>query len=91
MRVKAVLVLLFAGVTLSTPAVSQEGHPLTGSWYGERGPESDRNQITLVMSWDGNEVTGIMDPGPNTTPIRVTLDSRNWTVRIEPAAVPAAR
>ena len=90
MRLKAVLVLLLAGVPISTPAIAQEGHPLTGSWYGDRGPESDRSQITLVMSWDGTDVTGILNPGPNTTPVTVTLDSRNWTVRIEPAGPDAA-
>ena len=56
---------------------------MTGTWYGDWGPGAQGNQITLVMSWDGEDVHAIMNPGPETTPITVTLDSTNWTVHIE--------
>ncbi len=84
MRVKAAyLFFLLAGLAISMPASAQEGHPLTGTWYGDWGPGAQGNQITIVMSWDGEDVTAIMNPGPDTTPITVTLDSTNWTVHIE--------
>ena len=36
------------------------------------------------MNWDGKSVTGIINPGPDSTPIgSVLLDVTNWTVRIE--------
>jgi len=77
--------LLFAGCVLMLPLFAQEGHPLTGTWYGDWGPTpTHRNQITVVMSWDGKSVTGIINPGPDVIPIRVAiLDSTKWTVHIE--------
>ena len=90
MRLKAILILLLIVVTPLGLVMAQEGHPLTGTWYGRMGLESGPNQITLVMSWDGDEVSGVLNPGPNTTPITVTLNSENWTVRIEPVGRDAA-
>jgi hypothetical protein len=77
----AFLVLL----TLSTSGLTQEGHPLTGTWYGDWGTsQTQRTQITVVMSWDGKKVNGIIDPGPDSAPLTaVTLDSTKWTVHLE--------
>ena len=86
MRSKVICsLLLFAGCVLMLPLFAQEGHPLTGTWYGDWGPTpTHRNQITVVMSWDGKSVTGIINPGPDVIPIRVAiLDSTKWTVHIE--------
>jgi hypothetical protein len=64
---------MFLGLTLS--AVAQEGHPMTGAWYGEYGTGAARKDVTLLMKWDGKTVTGIMNPGPGSTPITsVVLD-----------------
>ncbi|HEX4279083.1 MAG TPA: hypothetical protein VHZ74_27195 [Bryobacteraceae bacterium] len=67
-----------------TVALAQQGHPLTGTWTGDWGPSStQRNQITLVMNWDGRNVTGIINPGPDAIPLAsVFVDVTNWTVRI---------
>jgi hypothetical protein len=64
---------------------AQEGHPLTGTWAGDWGPSAtQRNRVTLVMNWDGQNVTGIINPGPEAIPITsVYTDVTNWTVRIE--------
>src|SRR2546425_5709307 len=64
---------------------AQEGHPLTGTWSGDWGPTgTQRNHVTLVMNWDGKNVTGIINPGPDAIPLAsVFLDVTNWTVRIE--------
>jgi hypothetical protein len=36
------------------------------------------------MNWDGKNVTGILNPGPDSIPIAsIYLDVTNWTVRIE--------
>ena len=74
--------LAFFGVVSS---LAQQGHPLTGTWSGDWGASAaQRNQVTLVMNWDGKNVTGIINPGPDSTPITsVYLDVTNWTVRIE--------
>ncbi|HEX4999344.1 MAG TPA: hypothetical protein VFY29_14040 [Terriglobia bacterium] len=48
------LALLTAGFFAVAPrAVAQEGHPLSGSWYGEWG--KDAEQVTFIMKWDDKE------------------------------------
>jgi hypothetical protein len=37
----------------------------------------------MVLSWDGKNVTGIANPGPDAIPLKVTLDSTKWAVHIE--------
>jgi hypothetical protein len=89
MRVKVFCLLsVMAALVLTLSAFAQEGHPLTGVWYGDWGPSAThRNQITIIMEWNGKAVTGIIDPGPDAIPIKsATLDSKTWTVRIEAEA-----
>jgi hypothetical protein len=64
---------------------AQEGHPLVGTWYGDWGPSANqRNDVTIVMNWDGKSISGMINPGPNAIPFKVaTLDSGKWTVHIE--------
>src|SRR5215467_5943196 len=66
-------------------ASAQEGHPLTGTWSGDWGATAtQRNHLTLVLSWDGKNVTGTINPGPDAIKLgSVNLDVTNWTVRIE--------
>jgi hypothetical protein len=66
-------------------AQAQEGHPLAGTWYGDWGPSANqRNDVTLVMSWDGKTISGTINPGPGAVPFKLaTLDSSTWTVHIE--------
>jgi hypothetical protein len=77
--------LLLACMAICAPVFPQQGHPLTGTWSGDWGATStQRNQITFVMNWDGKNVTGLINPGPDSIPIAsVFLDVSNWTVRIE--------
>lgn len=43
-----------------------------------------RTQITFVLNWDGKNVTGIINPGPDSIPISsVFVDVTKWAVRIE--------
>ena len=81
---------LFAGCVLAclvfgASASAQEGHPLTGTWGGDWGPNATtRTHLTFVMNWDGKNVTGSINPGPDSiTLTSVYLDVSNWTVRFE--------
>ena len=58
---------------------------MTGTWTGDWGPSAtQRNHVTIVMNWDGANVTGTINPGPDSTPIAsVFVDVTTWTVRIE--------
>src|SRR5213594_1749830 len=74
-------------VCLAVPffALAQEGHPLTGTWSGDWGPTAaQRNHLTIVMNWDGKNVTGLINPGPDAILLgSVFLHVTNWTIRID--------
>jgi hypothetical protein len=83
------VVALIVSVILAGPPIgtarAQEGHPLSGTWAGEWGAANGtRTHVTLVMAWDGQAVTGLINPGPDAIPLtRVTVDWSTWTLRIE--------
>jgi hypothetical protein len=83
--IKIAAVVSLGVVVLMGVAFGQEGHPLVGTWSGDWGPTpTHRNQVTIVMNWDGKNVVGIINPGPDVIPMKVvTLDSTKWTVHIE--------
>jgi hypothetical protein len=81
-RVFSVMCLL---ASLALTGAAQEGHPLTGSWSGNWGPNpTQRNNITVVMEWEGEKIGGFVLLGTTSIPIsNVTLDVAKWTVRLE--------
>jgi len=85
MRLKAVILFgVLAATALAISAPAQEGHPLTGVWYGDWGTTAaQRNDLTVVMQWDGKTVSGMINPGPDSAAVKATLDSSKWTVHIE--------
>jgi hypothetical protein len=86
MRSKAFLIVsLLACLAVAGHTFAQEGHPLKGTWLGDWGPsKADRNQVVVVMDWDGKQVSGQINPGPNAIPIKMaTLEPKGWTVHIE--------
>lgn len=70
---------------IAMPSRAQEGHPLAGTWHGTWGPNAtERNDITVVMFWDGKSVTGMINPGPDAIHLEnARLDPSNWTVHFE--------
>jgi hypothetical protein len=79
--------LLIVFMTLPLNATAQYGHPLKGSWSGERMAGAQSIRLLVNLDWDGKEVTGVINPGPNATPIRkVAVDSSKpsaWVVHLE--------
>lgn len=76
--------LIVACLLFTSTVFAQEGHPLTGTWTGDWGSGAQRAHITLVMAWDGKNVTGTINPGPDAVQLaNVNLDVTNWTVRFE--------
>lgn len=73
--------LLVAG----PPAAAQEGHPLKGSWIGEWASNTAHGEsVLLVLNWDGEAVTGVINPGTDDIQIdNAMLDPSDWSVRIE--------
>jgi hypothetical protein len=86
MRGRSLLLLTLAAcLACAIVAIAQEGHPLTGTWSGDWGPNNtQRTHVTFVMSWDGKNVTGTINPGADAVQMgNVALDVTSWTVRIE--------
>jgi hypothetical protein len=77
---------------IAAPAFAQFGHPLKGSWSGDWGPTKEsRTRILLEMTWDGKEIGGVINPGPNAVPLqKATLDTSNWSVHLEAEGKSAA-
>ena len=76
---------ILASLATVVAAFAQEGHPLKGSWIGDWGPnKTDRNQITIVIDWDGKQITGILNRGPGAIPIqKASLEPKGWIVHFE--------
>src|SRR6187549_3507168 len=74
-RVATALCLVAAVAVFAVTARAQEGHPLTGAWYGDYGTGAQKKDVTFVMKWDGTKASGLMNPGPGSTPITsITMD-----------------
>lgn len=68
---KCVRLFLLMAAVFVAPAIAQEGHPLTGTWYGDFGmTRNQRHDLTVVLKWDGSNTTGFVNPGPNSVPIK---------------------
>ena len=86
MRAKALFLTCFlACLVMVVSAFAQEGHPLKGTWLGDWGPsKTDRNQVTVLMDWDGKQISGQINPGPGAIPIsKATLEPKGWLVHLE--------
>lgn len=78
-RIHIVVLLLL--ITLAPAAQSQEGHPLVGTWQGNWG--DDNALLTVIMTWDGQRISGIVNPGPGSTELdSAILDSSQWSVAL---------
>jgi hypothetical protein len=66
-------------------AVAQEGHPLKGSWIGTwSGNTVHGNDVLLVLSWDGKNITGTINPGTDNMAIKnASLNPDGWVVHLE--------
>jgi hypothetical protein len=81
------LVVLFTCLALPSAASAQFGHPLDGQWSGEWGSKDKPNRLLLNLDWDGTDITGTINPGPNAATLKkVTVDyadPSSWVVKME--------
>ena len=88
MRTKVLLVVVLAAV-LAVPAtgLAQFGHPLKGQWSGQATPVEKPMRLLFDLQWDGKDITGVINPGPNAITVRkVDFDYSNpasWGVKMQ--------
>ena len=88
---KVRLVGFLACLGIAVSAFAQFGHPLSGTWSGDWGASKDKRERLLVqMHYDGKQVTGTINPGPNAAPLKaVTVipgteaEPGIWTIKME--------
>lgn len=64
------LFCLLSCVLIAGSALAQEGHPARGTWVGYWGPSAQQNRVVIVIDWDGKNLSGAVNPGPNAVPIK---------------------
>ena len=70
---RKLIVSLLAGlacVVIALPLAAQEGFPLKGSWLGDWGAGTNRNQVFVVFDWDGKVISGSINPGTETIAVK---------------------
>ena len=86
MRTIIRIVAVVCALALPLVVEAQFGHPLKGQWSGEWGPKDKPNRLLLNFEWDGKEITGAINPGPNAAVVKsVVFDYTNpsaWGVKI---------
>ena len=88
MRTRLRTAALFGGflpVVMTISVLAQEGFPLDGTWRGDWGlSDADRTLVVMVMKWDGENINGTINPGPNSYPFTAAvLKPSDWSVHIE--------
>ena len=81
-------VSLLTCLALIMPAFAQQekaGDSISGRWTGIWGPSrTDRNDVTVMLKWDGKALTGDVDSEGQIIPIKNgTYDAKAGTVHME--------
>ena len=86
--------ILALALALPVMAGAQFGHPLKGQWSGQWGPVDNPNRLLLDLHWDGKEITGTINPGPEAAKVKsVTFDYTDpsaWVVKLQAEGKDAA-
>jgi hypothetical protein len=74
-----------AAMAFGAGAQAQVGHPAKGSWLGYWGPnEDDQRRLRLLLDWESQELSGVVNPGPSAVALRVAeIDYDTWTMTLE--------
>lgn len=80
---KSLLAALFFALAAG-PAAAQEGHPLTGSWSGERQVNGRDSRVLLVLDLQRDQsLTGYVIENRARIPLKsASLDPEDWSVTL---------
>jgi hypothetical protein len=77
---RSLLAILLLLTVAAGAARAQEGFPLDGTWRGER---KGAGTVVVVMQWDGQKISGVINPGPTSIAISdARLVPEGWRVSI---------
>lgn len=83
-KILTTVLLALLALVLVLPVTAQEGYPLKGSWIGVWEGNSAGESVIVLMDWDGEKVSGIINPGTDNLEIEeATMDPSDWSVHIE--------
>lgn len=72
-----------ATLLLGAPALAQEGHPYGGTWRGTLSNGTDTLPVVIIMSYDGDNIQGMINPGRNSYQFSsAELDAPNWKLDV---------
>ena len=97
MRLRVLASFAIVACLLMVVSVFAQGSdPLSGTWTGDWGPSpSDRNDVTLVLKWDGKALTGNVTAGTNVSaPIplsKTSFDPKTGAIHMEADAMSRGR
>lgn len=82
--------IMLVGLLLAVACMAgaQEGFPLDGTWRGERpgdakASEPEHVTVVMIMQWDGQKITGVINPGPKAIQIAdAKLVPEGWHVSV---------
>jgi len=83
MQLVILAALLVTGISVLPSNAAED--PLSGTWTGDWGPSaSDRNPVTVELRWDGKNLTGTVNPGPNAVELKkAAFDPKTGAVHFE--------
>jgi hypothetical protein len=78
------LAVLLAAMLFSVPLLAAD-NPLSGTWTGDWGPTpTHRNPVAVELKWDGKNLTGNVNPGPNAVELKkATFDAQTNAIHLE--------
>jgi len=82
---QSVFWVVFLAAVLSSISLLAADDPLSGTWAGDWGPTpTHRNQATVELKWDGKNLTGNVNPGPNAVELKkATFDAKTNAIHFE--------
>ena len=76
-----ILCLLLLALSVNT--VAQEGHPLTGTWSGNRESGEGSVRLLLIMNLQADQnIEGVLIENGSRIPLDITLNPDDWSVII---------
>ena len=82
---RRVALFISLAAILAAPISAQEGHPVKGSWIGVwESNETHGENVLVILDWDGESITGIINPGTHNIEItNAILNPDGWVLSIE--------